>query len=115
MQRIVGFCLIEVLVAWFILTTIIFSILAMQTELLRTERHAYFTNLANHQIENLFERLRANSSESFRARELSFWNRQNSQLLPQGHGQYNCIENLCRVSISWCEQKEQTIILESLL
>jgi type IV pilus assembly protein PilV len=110
-----GFSFIEVLFAWFILSTLILSILKIEAELLQLEKHIYFSNLASRQIENLFERFCANMDDPSREREFSIWDQQNIKLLPHGSGKYDCIGSLCRVSVYWQEKKEQHLTLETLL
>ena len=60
---------------------------------------ATLRSVAVNQAENLLERLRANHSSSLRMRELKEWNAQNSELLRDGRGDFNCLSLFCTVNI----------------
>jgi Tfp pilus assembly protein PilV len=110
-----GFSFIEVLVSFFISSIAVLGILKGSIEILHAEKHAYYTHQAINQIENISERFRANTSDTFREREFSIWNQQNSELLPEGYGQYQCHDHICIFWIFWHEKQPQCIRLEILL
>src|SRR4051812_45386948 len=106
-----GFSLIEVLVAWFLLTITTLSLLAFQNEILHLAHQSYLRHLAMNQLENIFERLRANHSPAMRIRELQAWNSQNSELLPKGSGNFDCSNSFCTVNVHWLNKESKTITL----
>lgn len=104
-----GFTLIEVLVAFLLLTVGMLSFVAYQTKSLQHTDHAYLVSVANTQIQSLFERLKASHSTRARERELNAWNEENAALLPTGHGMYSCESSACTVQITWRERQLQTL------
>lgn len=107
-----GFGFIEIFSAWLIALFISIAMLMMQMEILQTEKHTYYSTIANIQIENLIERFRANTSAVNREKEFHIWNEKNSYVLPKSHGQYDCFQDLCKISIFWNEREEQHITME---
>ena len=108
-----GFTLIEVLISWVILTAVLFSMVALQATNTRQLYHHYLETIAIIQINNMFERLRANQDPSFRQREWMLWNEQNQLVLPEGNGRYVCSEKICTVSLQWQERREEHLELMS--
>jgi prepilin-type N-terminal cleavage/methylation domain-containing protein len=88
-----GFSLIEVLIALSILAFGLLSIIALQTVSLKRNYAAFLHSVAVTQIASMFNRLEVDSSR----REITVWNQNNAQLLPQGKG--NC--NSFNISLSW--------------
>lgn len=108
-----GFTLIEVLIAWAVLSSVLFSVIALETLNSQHLYHTYLQTIAVTQLDNMLDRLRANQSESFRARELNLWNTQNRLLLPSGNGNYHCDHQVCIVSLHWQERKLQFLSLSA--
>lgn len=106
-----GFALIEVLVALFILSLGLFGIAAVQLSALQYSQDAYWQSLATTQLSSLSERFRANQSTFARDNELILWNATNAYLLPQGRGDYHCLENLCTLSVGWTARQMHTLFL----
>lgn len=110
-----GFTLIEVLIAWAILSSILFSIIALETVNSRHLYHTYLRDVAVVQLENMLERLRANRDAAFRERELNLWDKKNQQLLPHAKGNYNCVSRICTVTIHWQELVVKQLSLSALM
>lgn len=110
-----GFTLIEILIAWAIVSSVLFSIIALQTHNARHLYHLYLQNIAIMQLDNMLERLRANRSVFVRERELALWNAQNQQVLPNGAGSYHCAHHICIVRFHWIEEAPQQVALRSLI
>jgi prepilin-type N-terminal cleavage/methylation domain-containing protein len=93
-----GFSLFEVLVAMTLISVGLLSILAMTVKTMRLHQEAFYTVIAETQLENLFEQLRdrrilSMSSSTFIpasissfGSKLSDWNQMNKKLLPDGKG-----------------------------
>ncbi len=110
-----GFSLIEVLIAWFILSVVLLGIVMFQTSMLKSIDQAYWRSVATVQLESMVERLRANPSPSARLRELAQWNMENSHLLPHGRGNYECHFNICTVKLQWKEKNQQGLTIRALV
>ncbi|AAO90978.1 prepilin-type N-terminal cleavage/methylation domain-containing protein [Coxiella burnetii] len=106
-----GFTLLEVLIAWSILSGILLSVLFLQIDEVRHIRHAYYYSVATVQLRSLIERLRANQTSVAREREWRDWNNENKGVLPQGEGNYRCERRICHVTVHWRERKIQTLSL----
>lgn len=112
-----GFSLIEVLLAWSILMTVLLTALALQIKNLQKVRHAYFYSIATVQLQSMAERLRANIDTRFRSREQEWWNLQNKEVLPKGEGHFQCHDHgqVCTLILHWQEGEPQTIMETILL
>ena len=112
-----GIALIEVLVAWALLSLVIFSVVVFQVNSVREGEHAWLQSIAIVQVTSLLECLRVNKTTQSRLRELNLWNKENKQLLPHGLGRYSCQSNTdyCQVTLTWEEKLHQQLTLQSLL
>lgn len=107
-----GFSLLEVVVALFIVAVGLISVAAMQLIALRHTQAAYFQSVATLQIASMLERLRANPKNK-RSQELAVWNQINRKLLPNGKGNYHCVDevySICTVNLSWNEGTQKMTI-----
>lgn len=102
-----GFTIIEVLVAWVILSVVLLGIIQIETDALKITAEALWHSEAVVQLSSMLERLQVNRSPNAQVRELALWNAQNQSLLPKGHGEYQCVANQCRVTLIWQAQKTQ--------
>lgn len=100
-----GFGFIEILISLLILSLGLLAIASLEITALKQTQQAYYRSIATNQIISMCERLLANKTTSSRDRELSLWNQQNTNLLPQSFGEYSCAANLCTVTLYW--QKQQ--------
>lgn len=107
--KIAGFSLIEVLIAWMLLSLTVVGIMTFQIEMLRNSHDVYLQSTAAIQANNLLERLKANHLPDYRNRELDEWNLQNRELLPDGLGKYQCMISHCEVDLQWREGKLQRL------
>lgn len=109
LSRSYGFSLIEVLVAWLILMTVLLGLLRLQVLALQSAYHNFWQTMAVTQLSNLIERLHANQTDGFRQRELMLWNQQNQKLLPRSRGDLRCHAKICRIELQWKIKKSQKI------
>ena len=111
-----GVILVEVLIAWAILSTVLLSMVLFQMGSLQRVERAYRRSLAVVQLASLLERLRVNKANSARLRELGAWNQENKQLLPQGEGSYTCGDSgYCEVVLIWQEHSKRIMKLRSVV
>ncbi len=104
-----GFSLIEVLLAWVILLSVLLGLVAVNSNSLRTTTRAYWRSLAAVKIMNMLERLEVNPSRIGIDHQLLLWNKQNQQMLPSGHGYLNCNQNDCEIKMTWDDGKLHTL------
>ena len=119
MKRIIsqtGMALIEVLIAWAVLSTVLLSITVFQMESVRAVGRAYLRSVALVQVTSMLERLRANKTPASRLRELRRWNEENQHLLPHAEGSYRCDRvQFCEVKLVWQERVKRRLMLKSVL
>jgi prepilin-type N-terminal cleavage/methylation domain-containing protein len=99
-----GFTLIEVLVSLMILSITLLGIDAMEIMIRQQQRDINFQRIANNQLFNMEERLRAVRGELGVAQQLEQWNQENYSVLPGARGEV--IENFpyYTVKIYWNEK-----------
>lgn len=111
-----GFTLLEVLIAWLILTVVLLGCMQSQVLSLRKSTAAMNQTVAMVQVKAMLERLRANTDEGARQQELRYWNAQNAFLLPEGVGSYSCqAVHACEVELKWQGRTLQSVSLQALL
>ncbi len=84
--RSTGFSLIEVLISLFLLSCLLLGLEATEIFSLRVNRSAYFFSVAENQLNSMAERLRVLDSNQDLAKQITIWNQQNQEVLPQGRG-----------------------------
>lgn len=101
-----GFSLIEVLIALFIFSFGLLGIVALVTTSLEHNYSAYLRSIAVTQLLNGYNRMRVGN----KTQEILLWNKMNSELLPQGVGEYK--NN--KLKICWYSKVNgRTICLQS--
>lgn len=111
----VGFCFIEILIALSIGLILMINVISMSNNFLRQVHHCYLQNLAINSLNEMIERLRANSDEKSRIQQLDSWNQENQLLLPEGNGSLSCNSQICTLTIDWQEQKNQRLTIQVLI
>src|SRR3989338_1547406 len=104
-----GYSLIEILVALFILSVGLLAIAGMQLVALKDTESAYLRTIAIVQAASMLQRLEANETVSTRLHELKILNKQNESLLPQGKGEYHCVDKNCCIDLTWLKQGIQNL------
>jgi len=110
-----GFTLIEVLIAWAVVSSVLFNVIRLELINSRHMYHYYLEMTAVMQLTNMLDRLRANERSSFRDREAYLWNVQNQHVLPSGKGSYRCNNRICIVSVRWQEKKLHQLKLRAFI
>ncbi len=110
-----GFALLEVLIAWFLATSLLLGCLAQQINHIHRVQDSYYYSVAVVQLQSMLERLRANASGKARRRELSLWNAQNQEQLPHGWGDNSCRNHECTVTLQWRIQKKQVLTVTGVI
>lgn len=96
-----GFSLLEVLLTLMLISLGFIGIIGMQLTAVKSSKESYLRSLANNQLLSMAERLHANESTSARSSELIAWNKENSELLPEGKGNFSCSAAVCTLIIQW--------------
>jgi Tfp pilus assembly protein PilV len=105
MHKTRGFTLLEILISFFILAMILFCFEAMQIYALRKTRNAFYLTIAIAQMNTMLERLSVlNADTQGLAAEITTWNEQNRQVLPQGNGKVLGSFPHYQVQIYWGEK-----------
>ena len=112
-----GFSLLEILISLVILSVVLFAIVQYQTSALTRTDQNYLKAQAVIQVESMLERLRANQSDEARLREYNEWNNEKINLLPEGHGDYDCDikTHYCIVQLQWNTKGNQTLALGAVI
>lgn len=110
-----GFSLLEVLIAMLIMTTALMGVATLQALSLRGIQANGIRADATAQAEALLERFRANHSSAGWAQEFNGVQQQIMYWLPRGYCEYQCLANLCTVSLFWEDHGPQSQKLSSLL
>lgn len=82
-----GFSLIEVLISLLLLSFILLGFEATEVNSMRDSRAAYYFDVANNQLSNMYERLKLLGDYSDISPQVDAWNKENQIVLPQGKGQ----------------------------
>lgn len=80
-----GSSLIEILISLLILSILLLGVDAMQITSLRETRASYYFSVATQQLQIMSERLHSLKARDINE-QLTQWNKQNNEVLPQGHG-----------------------------
>jgi Tfp pilus assembly protein PilV len=99
--------LIEVLIAFFILSLTLLGLDALLLYSLHHSKSTYYAEIATHQINNLVERLSVLGNAPLSAEQLQTWEQQAHDLMPNGRGalSYDYFSNP-EISIFWGKQGE---------
>lgn len=101
MQYLPGFILLEVLLAFFVLTLGIFTVSHLFLQALQYERQAYYLNVANLQASMLVEQWQKHACHFDAYINLDRWQASIQQQLPQGSGDLIQDASGCSILISW--------------
>lgn len=110
-----GFSLIEVLIAWVILSVVLLGVFKFQTLGLFRARHAYLLGLAVTEVTSFLEQLHVNKSDSARVRAYRSWQARLQETLPHSKGDYSCQVFRCTISVQWQERVMRSISLTTLI
>ena len=99
-----GFSLIELMITLFVICFAVLALASAELSALRQTETAYYQSVAATQAASLIERLRANA-------DINEWHNENSRLLPQGKGNYQCNDTTCTVMIYWQRLKQYHLTL----
>lgn len=102
-----GFTLIEVLVSLLLLALMLLGFEAMQIYSLRETRAAFYFAVATNQLTAMVERLRALKEYEGLDKQISIWNSQNQEILPQGLGVVSGIYPSYTITIYWGKQQDE--------
>jgi len=108
MKQILGFSLIEVLVALFLLSVALLGVAGLHLVSLAHNHSAYLESIASQQLVSMAERLRANQGQQL-AQEMILWNADNQRLLPAGQGEVSYYEDQYLIVLSWQWRDQQTL------
>lgn len=100
-----GFSLIEVLISLLLISFILLGFNSTEVSSMSAIRDAYQFNLANHQLNNMTERLRILGRYPGIEQQVTEWNTENQIILPQGQGQVEGDFPEYTVSIRWGEEE----------
>jgi len=103
MAKIGGFSLVEVLASMAILSIAILALGALENRSLDNLHQSWVTSVAQNQLQNISEELRAKPAPALASNEVEKWQSQIKILLPQGKGQIKTGAKNTRVSLAWYE------------
>ena len=104
-----GFALIEVLIAMGMVALVFLSLLSYQISISKNIVESNFESIAIMQLMNLAEMLRVNADSTYQNKSLKLWNRDNKKLLPEGHGNFESDDNhQCHIDLKWVYRKKQS-------
>lgn len=108
-NAIIGFAMIEVLIAMSVLAVVFLSLLSYQVSVFRYTQCVYFSAIAQLQLMNLSESLRVNRRNAYREKALKQWNQDNAALLPNGVGDFALQNNHdCQITLYWYFRKQRS-------
>lgn len=100
-----GFSLLEVLVSLLLISFILFGFDATEIVGLRMIRATYYFDIANHQLNNMVERLHIINNDSDLLQQVTIWNSQNKTVLPHGIGDVAGHYPFYQITIYWGNSK----------
>ena len=101
--------MIEIVISMGIISLVLLSLLSYQISMIKNLYQTNLKNIAVIQLMNFSDMLRANVSDSRRRSALSSWNKDNANLLPQGTGDYQVVDDhQCEITVNWFLRKQQT-------
>jgi Tfp pilus assembly protein PilV len=104
-----GIAMIEVLISMGIISLILLSLLIYQISMIKESYQLNLKTIATIQLMNFADMLLVNISDSRRNSVLDAWNNDNANLLPQGEGDYNVIDDhQCKITLNWFSGKQET-------
>lgn len=104
--------MIEVLISLFIISIVLLSLLMYQISMNKNLFQLNLKNIATIQLINFSEMLLANKSDSQQNSALNSWNNDNANLLPQGNGSFDQIDDhQCEVTVNWVFGGQQTELM----
>lgn len=106
-----GFALLEVLIAWVLLTVVILGITRLQLNNTRMTAAAYWRSAATVQADVLLQQLRVITDPTIWSETLEKWRRDTARRLPNGRGNYACQSNRCRVQVYWGHPSKNKVVL----
>ena len=111
-----GFSLVEVLIAFALVTQVLLAMISLQNIALRQVANVYWQSVAIIQGHSLIERFRANDHPANWEQEFNDWLQAIPHLLPEGSGDYQCSTiAFCIVHVYWQAQGHQTVSLNALI
>lgn len=109
MKKYSGISMIEVIISMGIIALVLLSLLIYQISMNKNLFQTNLQNIATIQLMNFADMLRANTSDSQRDAALTSWNNDNVNLLPQGQGSYDVIDDhQCEINLNWVLRKQWT-------
>lgn len=106
-----GFTLIEVLISLLLLSLILLGFDAIGVQTLRELRSGYYFVQAINQIHSMQERLRALGTHEGLNEQMKNWNKENSEVLPQGVGQVFGNYPAYSITIYWGKSQTECPIM----
>jgi hypothetical protein len=104
-RKISGFSLIEVLFAWWILSSFIFLMLSIMLQQSFLIKSYYYRAVAVLQLKNIL----VMGLESWEA-----WNQQNKIILPSAHAFITCDGVKCQICLKWQSNREKLCVFSRL-
>lgn len=100
MQSQKGFTLLEILISLFLLSVMLLGLDAIQITSLNETIASYYYTQAQNQLEEITEYL-TSIKEADNSDVIAQWNKQNHEVLPQGHGEVQGSYPHYLISIFW--------------
>lgn len=102
-----GFAMIEVLIAMWIMAFVFLSLLLYQISITKHIQASYLQAIATMQLMNFSEMLRVNQDDVFRETAQKQWNQDNARLLPQVRSALFLQDaHQCDIQLCWIFRKK---------
>lgn len=108
-----GIAMIEVLISMGLISLVLLSLLSYQINAFKNSQVTNFKNIASAQLINFSEMLLMNKTTGARDKAFLAWNKENRNLLPQGEGEYDQLDDhICDIAVNWFFKKNETISIQ---
>lgn len=110
-QRQQGVSMVEVLVTMLVTSIGLLGVASLQTVGVRMARDSGLMSQASFMATNMADRLRGN--EDYSADDVNAWNDEIKQVLPNGSGEVDSVEDVYTITVTWIESADSITASEN--
>ncbi len=100
-----GWLLFEALIAWFVLSCFLLSMLLLSIKELKLSQHNYHYAMAVVELHQVFVQLRLCATATEQSAVILKWRRQLSAVISNASGDVNCKMRYCHAAVLWQDSK----------